>query len=123
MDCDVKDVALAERGRTRIEWANQEMGVLAQIKERFEKEKPLAGVRIGACLHVTTETANLMRTLVAGGAEVALCASNPLSTQDDAAAALCEYESVDVFAIKGEDNETYYRHINAVLDAHPQITM
>src|SRR5437667_9458182 len=123
MDCDVKDVALAERGRTRIEWANQEMGVLAQIKERFEKEKPLAGTRIGACLHVTTETANLIRTLVAGGAEVALCASNPLSTQDDAAAALCEDDGIRVYAIKGEDNETYYRHINAVLDFHPQLTM
>jgi adenosylhomocysteinase len=123
MDCDVKDLGLAEKGRARVEWADQEMRVLAQIRERFEKEKPLAGVRIGACLHVTTETANLMRTLVAGGAEVALCASNPLSTQDDAASALCEYEDVDVFAIKGEDNETYYRHINAVLDTHPQITM
>jgi adenosylhomocysteinase len=123
MDCDVKDLGLAEKGRARVEWADQEMRVLAQIRERFEKEKPLAGVRIGACLHVTTETANLMRTLVAGGAEVALCASNPLSTQDDAAAALCEYEDIDVFAIKGEDNETYYRHINAVLDTHPQITM
>src|SRR5438874_10199192 len=98
------------------------MGVLAQIRERFEKEQPLAGVRIGACLHVTTETANLMRTLVAGGAEVALCASNPLSTQDDAAAALCE-DGLDMFAIKGEDNETYFRHINAVLDTHPQLTM
>jgi adenosylhomocysteinase len=122
MDCDVKDLALAEKGRDRIEWADQEMRVLAQIRERFEKEKPLAGIRIGACLHVTTETANLVRTLVAGGAEVALCASNPLSTQDDAAAALCE-DDIDVYAIKGEDNETYYRHINAVLDTHPQITM
>ncbi|MGH2573334.1 MAG: adenosylhomocysteinase [Actinomycetota bacterium] len=123
MDCDVKDVALAEKGRARIEWADQEMRVLAQIRDRFEKEKPLAGVRIGACLHVTTETANLIRTLVAGGADVALCASNPLSTQDDAAAALCEDDGVDVFAIKGEDHETYYRHINAVLDFHPQLTM
>jgi adenosylhomocysteinase len=122
MDCDVKDVALAEKGRTRIEWANQEMGVLAQVRERFEKEKPLAGMRIGACLHVTTETANLIRTLVAGGAEVALCASNPLSTQDDAAAALCEDE-IRVYAIKGEDNDTYYRHIDEVLDFHPHITM
>jgi len=122
MDCDVKDLALADKGRARIEWADQEMGVLAQIRERFEKEKPLAGIRIGACLHVTTETANLVRTLVAGGASVALCASNPLSTQDDAAAALCE-EDIDVYAIKGEDNETYYRHINAVLDTRPQITM
>jgi adenosylhomocysteinase len=123
MDCDVKDLGLAEKGRARIEWADQEMRVLAQIRERFEKERPLAGIRIGACLHVTTETANLMRTLVVGGAEVALCASNPLSTQDDAAAALCELDGVDVYAIKGEDNETYYRHINAVLDTHPQITM
>src|SRR5436190_5858839 len=123
MDCDVKDIALAEKGKARIEWADQEMRVLTQIRERFEKEKPLQGIRIGACLHVTTETANLMRTLVAGGAEVALCASNPLSTQDDAAAALCEFESIDVYAIKGEDNETYYRHINAVLDHHPHLTM
>jgi adenosylhomocysteinase len=122
MDCDVKDLALAEKGRTRIEWANQEMSVLAQVKERFEKEKPLDGIRIGACLHVTTETANLIRTLVAGGAEVALCASNPLSTQDDAAAALCE-DDIRVYAIKGEDNDTYYRHINEVLDFHPHITM
>ena len=122
MDCDVKDVALAEKGRTRIEWANQEMSVLAQVKERFEKEKPLDGIRIGACLHVTTETANLIRTLVAGGAEVALCASNPLSTQDDAAAALCE-DDIRVYAIKGEDNDTYYRHINEILDFHPHITM
>src|SRR6266508_2744979 len=122
MDCDVKDLALADKGRTRIEWANQEMGVLAQVRERFEKEKPLAGTRIGACLHVTTETANLIRTLVAGGAEVALCASNPLSTQDDAAAALCE-DDIRVYAIKGEDNDTYYRHINEVLDFHPHITM
>ncbi len=123
MDCDVKDLDLAEKGRARIEWADQEMGVLAQIRERFEKEQPLAGVRIGACLHVTTETANLMRTLVAGGAEVALCASNPLSTQDDAAAALCEDHGLRVYAVKGEDNETYYRHLNAVLDFHPQLTM
>ena len=122
MDCDVKDLALAEKGRTRIEWANQEMNVLAQVRERFEKEKPLDGIRIGACLHVTTETANLIRTLVAGGAEVALCASNPLSTQDDAAAALCE-DDIRVYAIKGEDNDSYYRHINEVLDFHPHITM
>jgi adenosylhomocysteinase len=123
MDCDVKDIALAEKGKARIEWADQEMRVLTQIRERFEKEKPLQGIRIGACLHVTTETANLMRTLVAGGAEVSLCASNPLSTQDDAAAALCENEEIDVYAVKGEDNETYYRHINAVLDHHPHLTM
>jgi len=123
MDCDVKDAGLAEKGRDRIAWAEQEMGVLAQIRDRFEKEKPLAGIRIGACLHVTTETANLMRTLVAGGADVALCASNPLSTQDDAAAALCEDDGLRVYAIKGEDNDTYYRHLNAVADFHPHLTM
>ncbi len=123
MDCDVKDMDLVEKGRARIEWAEQEMRVLAQIRERFDKEKPLQGIRIGACLHVTTETANLIRTLVAGGADVALCASNPLSTQDDAAAALCEDDDVRVYAIKGEDNETYYRHINAVADFHPHLTM
>ena len=106
MDCDVKDIGLAEAGRSRIEWANGEMRVLGLVRERFEKERPLAGVRIGACLHVTTETANLARTLVAGGAEVFLCASNPLSTQDDTAAALCEDDGIAVFAIKGEDNET-----------------
>ncbi|MFN2590016.1 MAG: adenosylhomocysteinase [Actinomycetota bacterium] len=122
MDCDVKDLGLTEKGRLRIEWAQQEMRVLELIRERFEKERPLEGIRIGACLHVTTETANLMQTLAAGGATVALCASNPLSTQDDAAAALCE-AGVEVFAIKGEDHETYYRHINDVLDRHPHITM
>jgi adenosylhomocysteinase len=123
MDCDVKDLGLAEKGRERIEWAAAEMRVLALIRERFEKERPLEGIRIGACLHVTTETANLVETLAAGGAEVALCASNPLSTQDDVAAALCEESGIDVFAIKGEDNETYYRHINAVLDHRPHVTM
>ncbi|MFB3739306.1 MAG: adenosylhomocysteinase [Candidatus Velamenicoccus archaeovorus] len=123
MDCDVRDLGLAEEGRQRIEWAGGEMRVLAQIRERFEKEQPLDGVRIGACLHVTTETANLVETLTAGGADVALCASNPLSTQDDVAAALCERGSVRVYAIKGEDHDTYYRHINAVLDHRPQITM
>jgi len=123
MDCDVKDLALAPKGRERIEWAGGEMGVLALIRERFEKERPLEGVRIGACLHVTTETANLMEALKAGGAEIALCASNLLSTQDDVAAALCEESGIDVFAIKGEDTEAFYRHINAVLDHHPHITM
>jgi adenosylhomocysteinase len=123
MDCDVKDIDLADKGRDRIAWADQEMRVLTLIRERFEKERPLEGILIGACLHVTTETANLVRTLVAGGAEVALCASNPLSTQDDAAAALCELDGVSVFAIKGADNETYYRHINEVLDRHPRLTM
>jgi adenosylhomocysteinase len=123
MDCDVKDLGLAPKGRERIEWAGGEMGVLALIRERFEKERPLEGVRIGACLHVTTETANLMEALKAGGAEIALCASNLLSTQDDVAAALCEESGIDVFAIKGEDTEAFYRHINAVLDHHPHITM
>jgi len=123
MDCDVKDLDLAEKGRERIEWAAGEMRVLALIRERFEKERPLEGIRVGACLHVTTETANLVETLRAGGAEVALCASNPLSTQDDAAAALCEQSGIDVYAIRGEDNETYYRHIGAVLDHHPHVTM
>jgi adenosylhomocysteinase len=123
MDCDVKDLGLAERGRGRIDWAAREMRVLALIRERFEKERPLAGVRVAACLHVTTETANLLSTLVAGGAEVAVCASNPLSTQDDVAAALCDQEGVDTYAIRGEDQETYYGHIRAVLDHHPQVTM
>jgi len=123
MDCDVKDLALAQQGRERMEWAAGEMGVLALIRARFEKERPLEGIRIAACLHVTTETANLVEALRAGGAEVSLCASNPLSTQDDVAAALCEQSGVDVYAIKGEDNETYYRHIEAVLDKRPQITM
>ncbi len=122
MDSDVRDEGLAGKGRERIEWAAAEMRVLALIRERFEKERPLAGVRIGACLHVTTETANLMEALRAGGAEVALCASNPLSTQDDVAAALAA-AGIPTQAIKGEDNDTYFRHINAVLDAHPQITM
>ena len=123
MDCDVKDLGLAQQGRERMEWAAEEMGVLALIRARFEKERPLEGIRIAACLHVTTETANLVESLKAGGAEVSLCASNPLSTQDDVAAALCEQSGVDVYAIKGEDNETYYRHIEAVLDKRPQITM
>ena len=122
MDCDVIDLGLAEKGRARIEWAENEMRVLSLIRERFEKERPLEGIGIGACLHVTSETANLVRTLRAGGADVFLCASNPLSTQDDVAAALCD-EQVPVFAIKGEGQETYYRHINEVLDRHPRITM
>ena len=120
---DYRDANLASAGRDRIEWAGAEMPVLKLIKERFEKEKPLAGVRMAACLHVTTETANLMETLAAGGAEVALCASNPLSTQDDVAAALVEQSGIDTYAIKGEDNDTYFKHINAVLDLKPQITM
>jgi adenosylhomocysteinase len=120
---DVKDLSLAAKGSLRIEWADGNMPVLRRIRERFERERPLAGRRIAACLHVTTETANLMRTLRAGGAEVALCASNPLSTQDDAAAALVADHGVAVFAIKGEDNDTYYAHIRSVLDLAPQITM
>jgi len=120
---EVKDLGLADKGQLRIEWANQSMPVLNLIRRRFAREKPLQGVRLGLCLHVTTETANLARTLRAGGAEVFLCASNPLSTQDDVAAALVKKDRIPTFAIKGEDNETYYRHINAVLDARPLITM
>ena len=120
---DVKDPRLAEEGVRRIEWAAREMPVVNMIRERFAKERPLNGVRIGACLHVTTETANLMLALRDGGADVSLCASNPLSTQDDVAAALVNEFGIATFAIKGEDNDTYYRHIDAVLDQHPQITM
>ena len=119
---DVKDRSLAEAGRSRIAWAGAYMPVLAQIRDRFEIEKPLKGVRIGACLHVTTETANLMLALKAGGAEIALCASNPLSTQDDVAAALCDY-GIPTFAIKGEDNETYYKHIESVIATKPMMSM
>ena len=120
---DVKDLELATGGRYRIEWAGQEMPVLKQIRERFEKEQPLAGVRISACLHVTTETANLMQALQAAGADVVLTASNPLSTQDDVAASLVAHNEIPVYAIKGEDNETYYKHIHAALDHKPHITM
>jgi adenosylhomocysteinase len=123
MRYDVKDLGLAEQGALRIEWAENEMPVLRLIRQRFEQQKPLRGIRIAACLHVTTETANLMRTLQAGGAEIALCASNPLSTQDDVAAALVKYDGIAVYAIKGEDKETYYRHIHQVLDTNPQLTM
>lgn len=120
---EIKDIKLAEGGRRRIEWAEREMPVLRQIRERFAREKPLKGVRISACLHVTTETANLMRTLQEGGADVVLTASNPLSTQDDVAAALVQHWEIPVFAIKGEDNVTYYRHIAAALDHKPHLTM
>jgi len=120
---DIKDINLAEGGRRRIEWAEREMPVLRQIRERFAREKPLKGIRISACLHVTTETANLMRTLQEAGAEVVLTASNPLSTQDDVAAALVHFWEIPVFAIKGEDNVTYYRHIAAALDHKPHLTM
>ena len=122
-DYDVKDTSLASAGERRIEWAEQEMPVLRLIRERFAQEKPLAGIRVAACLHVTTETANLMRTLKAGGADVRLCASNPLSTQDDVAAALSVKYSVPTFAIKGEDNDTYYRHIHQAIEHGPQLTM
>jgi adenosylhomocysteinase len=120
---DVKEVNLAEGGRRRIDWAELEMPVLRLIRERFSKERPLKGMRIAACLHVTTETANLMHTLQEGGAEVVLTASNPLSTQDDVAAALVSHFEIPVFAIKGEDNVTYYRHINSALDYQPHMTM
>ncbi len=123
MNYDCKDLSLAGEGRKRIEWADEKMPVLRMIRERFSKEKPLDGLRIAACLHVTTETANLMRTLKAGGAEVVLCASNPLSTQDDVVASQIEHFGISVFAIKGEDNETYYKHINSALDIEPSITM
>jgi adenosylhomocysteinase len=123
VEYDIKDTNQAEGGRFRINWAEQEMPVLRLIRERFEKEKPLKGVKISACLHVTTETANLMRTLQAGGADVVLCASNPLSTQDDVAASLVTHDEIPVYAIKGEDNETYYEHLKAALDHKPNISM
>ncbi len=120
---DVKDLSLAPEGVRKILWADRQMPVLAAIRERFEREQPLAGYRVSACLHVTTETANLMRTLKAGGADIVLCASNPLSTQDDTAAALVAEYEIPVFAIKGEDNDTYYAHIEAAVDHKPQLTM
>jgi adenosylhomocysteinase len=120
---DVKDLGLASEGVRRIEWADRQMPVLAAIRERFEAEQPLAGYRVAACLHVTTETANLMRTLQSGGADVVLCASNPLSTQDDVAAALVDEYGISTFAIKGEDNDSYYQHIEAAVDHKPHITM
>jgi adenosylhomocysteinase len=123
LNYDIKDLNLAAQGLLRIEWAHQGMPVLESIRKRFLKEKPLKGIRLAACLHVTTETASLVRTLKAGGAEVALCASNPLSTQDDVAAALVKADKVPVFAIKGEDSETYYRHIYQALDYKPHLTM
>ncbi len=123
MSHDIADAGLAELGQKRIAWADTHMPVLASIRERFAKERPLEGVTVAACLHITTETANLLKTLVAGGASVAACASNPLSTQDDVAAALALEEGIEIYAIKGEDTETYYRHMDAVLDRHPQLTM
>ncbi len=123
MNYDVKDIKLAKDGLLRIEWANQSMQVLNNIRKRFAKEKPLKGIRLAACLHVTTETASLMQTLKAGGSQITLCASNPLSTQDDAAASLVKHDKISVFAIKGEDNKTYYKHIHSALDIKPQYTM
>jgi adenosylhomocysteinase len=123
MEYDIKDIKLAKEGLLRVEWANQSMPVLNNIKKRFANEKPLKGKRIAACLHVTTETASLMQTLKAGGAEVSLCASNPLSTQDDVAASLVKHDKISVFAIKGEDNKTYYKHIHSAIDIKPHYTM
>jgi len=123
MRSDVKDLSLARMGRNRIEWADTQMPVLRAIRERFAREKPLRGQRIAACLHVTTETSNLMRTLVAGGARVALCASNPLSTQDDNAAALVKHYGIPTFAVRGEDSARYYRHIHQALDLKPTLTL
>jgi adenosylhomocysteinase len=120
---DIKDPTLAEKGALRIEWAAAEMPVLALVRERFRRERPLEGVRLSACLHITSETANLLTTLKDGGADVVACASNPLSTQDDVAAALVQQHQIPVYAVKGEDEETYYRHIRAALDHKPQITM
>ena len=123
MEFDVKNLDLAPGGRLRIDWANQEMAVLKGVKEEFENERPFAGLRIGACMHVTTETANLMVALQAGGADLVLAASNPLSTQDDVAASLVSHYEIPVFAVKGEDNETYFNHIEAVLASKPHIVM
>jgi adenosylhomocysteinase len=123
MKHDIKDTKLAPKGKLRIEWAEQFMPVLKSIRQRFQKEKPLEGIRVSACLHVTTETGVLMQTLKAGGADVVVCASNPLSTQDDVAASLVEHHQVPVFAIKGEDNDTYYKHIRSALAHQPMITM
>lgn len=123
MKSDIKDPSLAKEGMLRIEWASREMPVLRLIRERFAREKPLKGVCLAACLHITTETANLAYTLKEGGADLVFCASNPLSTQDDAAAAMVEEYGIPVYAIKGEDNETYYKHINATLDYSPRITL
>src|SRR4029077_19331721 len=120
---DVKDIALAEKGKRKIEWANQQMPVLQLIRKQFIKDQPLKGIRVSACLHVTNETANLAITLRDGGADVVLCASNPLSTQDDVAASLVKDYGIPTYSIKGEDNATYYAHISAALDHKPQITM
>jgi len=123
VDADILDPTLAEQGHRRIEWAMREMPVLYGLMERFREQRPLQGIRLGGCLHITTETANLTRALKAAGAEVILCASNPLSTQDDVAAALVERHGIPVYAIRGESTETYYRHLQAVLAQRPIITM
>src|SRR5262245_33878231 len=123
VDCDVKDLGLATKGLGRIDWAGRSMPVLHEIQERFAKAKPLAGKRLAACLHITAETANLALALKAGGAEVVLCAANPLSTQDDVAAALVMEHAIPTFAIKGEDHKTYYRHITEALNRRPNLTM
>ena len=123
MDYHVKDLSLAELGKNRVEWAQRDMPVLTSIRQRFSKEKPFKGIRISACLHVTTETANLVITLKEGGAEVYLTASNPLSTQDDVASALVKYFNIPVFAIKGEDTETYYMHLREVIRREPHIVI
>ncbi|MEJ2025331.1 MAG: adenosylhomocysteinase, partial [Deltaproteobacteria bacterium] len=123
MDYDIKDINFAQKGRLRIEWAAMSMPVLGMIRERFEKERPLEGLRLSACLHVTTETASLMKTLKAGGAEVVLCASNPLSTQDDVASSLVADDEIPVFAVRGEDHATYYSHILSALKHAPNLTM
>lgn len=123
VDYDVKDIKLADQGKLKTEWAEASMPVLRLIKKRFKREQPLKGIRVTACLHVTTETANLMKTLQAGGADIRLCASNPLSTQDDVAASLVQHDGIAVFAIKGEDNKTYYRHIQSAIEHQPQVTM
>ncbi len=123
MNYDIKDIGFAAKGKKRIEWADNDMPVLKMVRERFEKEKPLSGLKMSACLHITAETANLARTLKSGGADIVLCASNPLSTQDDVTASLVKDYEIPVFAIKGEDTETYYKHIQAAIDHSPQITM
>lgn len=123
MHCDIHNIALADEGLARIQWAFREMPVLRQLMDRFKQDRPLNNIRVAGCLHITTETANLARALKTAGAEVQLCASNPLSTQDDVAAALVQHFGVPVFAIRGEDNDTYYRHINSVLDSQPHITL
>lgn len=123
MDYHVADMSLAAAGKKRIDWADQDMPVLQQVRKRFSKEKPLAGMKMSACLHVTAETANLCRTLAAGGADLLLCASNPLSTQDDVAASLVEHDGIKVYAVRGEDNDVYYEHIRAAIEHHPVVTM